>query len=242
MANETQFLINGNFFIARDITTRNEYFREIASAIKFTRFPNDEFVFFNNNNTTINQYDDQRRNTLGITDIDKINGDPLTFRTNFTYADSVDEFGVPFPSADALDDWLSENLGIEKITLIGAGYLTYVATDATLTGDGTPSNPLSVVPDADLYEERFDLLAPLVVSAWHSIHTGQPNRLLAISIDSDVNNNLCGVRATGSGLSRFLSIDKDSTSYWMVKADALGDIEVYTMSLGTEIRIESIIK
>lgn len=146
MADETQFKINGNFFIAKNITTNYEYFRTPLSGAKFTRTPDDKFVFFNNNDTTRNAYDDQKYNRLGIIDFQPDVSDIPEQRTSFDFADSLDSNGVPFASADAMDDWLSQNLGAGEVNVVITGFLTSVSTDATLTGDGTVDDPLSVVP------------------------------------------------------------------------------------------------
>lgn len=242
MANESQFLIRGNFIVVKDFTTNEEFIREPVSSIKFTRTKDDNFVFFNVT-PMISNYDSQQLNVLGRNTIEDVSGLINGSRSSFSYADSLDENGVPFVDADSMDQWLSTKLGATIIVNgDGSGYLTYVATDSTLTGDGTIANPLSVTPDADLYEQKWDQLIPTIASAWNRIGTGFPDRIMSISIQSDVNNNQVGVRQAGTSLGRYYTLDRQSCNYWIVKADNIGNIEVYTQSLNAEIRIESIIR
>ena len=234
----TKIYISGNFIIAEDLASRQPYFKLSVDKTYHLRDQTDTFAFFNN--TTSQRVDDVTRimqmgtmpdwNALVTTPAD---------RTVFEFSEIVDGAGVPYPSANAFDQFLNDNLGIARIDISGGGFLTYVATDASLTGDGTPSNPLSVVEN-NLYEERWDGLTSLVNGAWHVIPTSaNPNSLITIVIDSNINNNSCGIRAVGSGLDRRLVIDKDSTSYWQVLTDANGDIEVYTTSTDALIFVEA---
>jgi hypothetical protein len=242
MANESQFLIRGNFLVVKDFTTNDEFIREPVSSIKFTRTKDDRFYFFNVT-PMLNNYGSQQLNQLGVNRIEDVSGAVNESRSFFEFSNSVDENGLPFADADAMDEWLSTNLGATIIVNgDGSGYLTYVATDQTLTGDGTLANPLSVLPDADLYEQKWDQLIPTIASAWNRIGTGFPDKLMTISIQSDVNNNQVGVRQAGTSLGRYYTLDRQSCNYWVVKADNLGNIEVYTDSLDAEIRIESILR
>lgn len=223
----TELRINGNFLVIYDNATYTEYIRNIAAETTYQRRDDDKLAFFYKIPSPNNdQFSDEY--ILG------------TNYRSFLFSDVIDyDTGLVFPSADAFDDKMAEALGDAAGTAAN-GYLTYVATDATLSGDGTVGSPLSVVPDADTYTERWDLLASLIPAAWHTIPTGAPaGSIISIVIDSNINNNNVGIRAVGSGLSRILTIDKDSTAYFLTKVDASGDIEIYTLNTNVIIYVES---
>ena len=232
----TKIYISGNFLIAEDPISREPYFKVKVSGVHHLRDGDDNFSFFQDG--LVNNVDGQPQAlAFGIQKSWSWDTQELTQsgRTGFQFTDIVDGAGLPYADADTLDQYLNENLGA-----VCGSALTAVATDATLTGDGTFGNPLSVVPSSDFYEERWDSLTSLVGGAWHTINTGaSPNSLISIVIDSNINNNTCGIRAVGSGLNRTLVIDKDSTSYWIVKTDASGDIQIFTTNTNVLVRVES---
>jgi len=112
----------------------------------------------------------------------------------------------------------------------GGGGLTYVATDATLNGDGTPGFPLSVVPVLASYEERFDPFIALIASAWHTIIVPNTpiNELITVVCKTSTANVVIGVRMVGSGLQRRIQIDGESATSFNVRTDALGQIQLFT--------------
>lgn len=229
MANNLK--IKGNYLIITDDVSNEVYIREIRGELKFTKNDSDEFQF----EFVIAKIEQQQNSSFIV-------GEVLNL---FPFADFIDDrTSLPFVSVDELEDFLYENTGFISVDLTGSGgYLTYVATDATLSGDGTALYPLSVVPEVDKYQERFDSLSSLVGGAWHTIPTSAPaNSLITIVIDSNINNNSCGVRAVGSGLNRRVTIDRDSTSYWIVKTNIDSDIEIYTTSTDSQIFVESYLK
>ena len=138
-----KFEIKGNFLVISDAVIKNDIVRIGTNNVSFRRDRYDNFAFILDSGIN-----DEETNRLGLfkaLDFSNTYEAPIQW-TVFAFADIVDSTGTPFVSADGLDDWLSDNLGIEKIIFIGDGYLSSVSTDSTLTGDGTVSDPLSVVP------------------------------------------------------------------------------------------------
>lgn len=236
MANESKFEIKGNFLVVSNVTSRNEFFRVQINGVKFKRFPNDEFMFLNDA-PTVNNYGAQELNVLGINTLVTIANPNPESRTTFTFADSVDKDGVPFPSADAFDIWLSENLGCG---CGDSGGLTEVSTDATLTGNGTVGNPLSVV-SGDNYQERWDNFNANLTGAFHTVSVpgSPPNRIIGVFIDPQGNNTTVGVRTVGSALLKVTRIDNDSSAYFTTKTNEDGEIEVYTTNVNADFFVES---
>jgi len=120
MANETKFEIKGNFFVVTNVTTRQEYIREIPSKVKYRRDENDVFTFYQNIEFPRSI---QREYILGYTN----NTQTEEGRTSYTFGDTQDENGVLFTSADALDNWLSVRLGSSSngCSLNKQGFIDY---------------------------------------------------------------------------------------------------------------------
>jgi hypothetical protein len=227
--------VKGNFFTINNNVTKQDLIRLPAQAVSFVRQA-DYFAFYDRATGQLLTPEGQYSSTAGNLSEISIDQPAPVFGTAFIYSDLSDNLGAIFASADDLEDYLVNIIGALNLS----GFLTYVATDSTLTGDGTPANPLSVVPIGDTYQERWDILTPLMPSAWHPIPSGAPaNSLLTIAIDSNVNNNTVGVRQIGSSLQRLLTIDKDSTAFFIVRADVSSDIEIYTLDTDCIVRVES---
>jgi len=240
----TKIYKKGNFLIAEDIVTRDQFFRINPNDLGFIRDRFDNFRFVNKA-PVVNGYDAQALNVVGnIPSADIATITTPAIRYIYPASEIADSAGIiigqpgsQWADADEFDDWLSSELG--GCCDSGGGGLTSVATDATLTGDGTPGDPLSVASTPDQYEERWDLLNSLIGGAWHTIGTtANPDRVISVVFDSNVNNNSCGARAVGSSLNRRLVIDKDSTVFFNVMTDATGQIQVYTTNTNVQIRIE----
>lgn len=94
-----EFKIRGNFFSIKDIPTSIVYLNETIDSVKFYRDNLDVFSFFPKG-IGVNSISYQNLTVAG------------TQRNKFPFADIVDErTGLPFGSADVLDDYLSDNLG-----------------------------------------------------------------------------------------------------------------------------------
>ena len=117
----------------------------------------------------------------------------------------------------------------------GGGGLTYVATDATLNGDGTPGFPLSVVPIISSYDERFDPFLAIVGNVWETLIV--PNtpihKIITVVIKTSTANVIVGVREVGSGLQRRIQIDGESATSFNVSTDMFGQIEIYSSNIGS---------
>ena len=103
MANETKFEIKGNYLIAVNVTTRQEYFRENPERIKYTRSEDDDFVFYLNIETGNNI---PLKNAYILGKYSNNQG-----RTSFIFSDSLDDSNNPFTDADDFDTWLSTRTG-----------------------------------------------------------------------------------------------------------------------------------
>lgn len=136
-----EFKIQGFYFIVTDTITRDQIIRMPRQSVKHNRTASDDF-YFQNNAPVVNQYGQSNLNILGAQEDFPIpTATPPIPQTIFPFSGIIDfRTGLAFASADDLDDFLCDNLGF-----ISNG-LQQVSTDATLTGDGTPSHPLSVVP------------------------------------------------------------------------------------------------
>ena len=150
-----EFKIQGFYFIVTDTITRDQIIRMPRQSVKHNRTASDDF-YFQNNAPVLNQYGQSNLNILGAQEDFPIpTATAPVPQTIFPFAGIIDfRTGLAFASADALDDFLCDNLGF-----ISNG-LQQVSTDATLTGDGTPADPLSVVPASS-----NGLYAQTVVSA-----------------------------------------------------------------------------
>lgn len=107
MANETKIEIKGNYLVATDITTREQYFRLPLDQVNYNRDENDGF-WFTNNAASLGATQDL--NIVGNTK-SPILTEP-TGATYFEFASIVDSVGVPYASADAFEDFLAANLGV----------------------------------------------------------------------------------------------------------------------------------
>jgi len=149
-----EFKIQGFYLIVTDTITRDQIIRMPRQSVKHNRTASDDF-YFQNNTPVVNQYGQSNLNILGAQEdfpIPTVTA-PVP-QTIFPFAGIIDfRTGIAFTNADALDDFLCDNLGF-----ISNG-LQAVSTDATLTGDGTPADVLSVVASS------IGLYAQTVVSA-----------------------------------------------------------------------------
>ena len=148
MANELEIIINKRSIRGIDTTTKEEYFSTFIDQIRWKRDENDIFYFFNSV-PLINKGDNESLNKLGVTEV-KCN--EYTGKNYFTYDVTLNpDTGIVFVSADVMETWLGTNTGFYfdpnpiGVVVDITGVLTSVAHDATLTGDGTVGDPLSVV-------------------------------------------------------------------------------------------------
>lgn len=146
----TVLKISGNFLVIYEDTVYKEYIRNVLTETTFKRDENDKFTFF---------YKEAIFNSEQFTDVYILGNE----WRSFLYSDLIDiTTGLPFPDADTLESLLNNNLGIAAGGG-GGGGLTYVATDATLNGDGTPAFPLSVVQGTGLSTKSGKVLNPAFV-------------------------------------------------------------------------------
>lgn len=138
----TRIFIKGNFLIARSDLNNNSFIRVPKSDVIPFRDEFDNFGFFDRN-TLARIEGFQKLTQLGRIEEWNIDNEFPPSQTVFPFSDIVDELGAPYLSADDLDSLLLTNLGA-CATGGGGGGITYVATDATLSGDGTPGFPLHV--------------------------------------------------------------------------------------------------
>ena len=69
------------------------------------------------------------------------------------------------------------------------------------------------------------------MNTWHPITLNvEPNSIVLISMDSDSNRKLAGVREVGSVIDRTRTIDSNSMFSIPVKSDSNSQIEVYADS------------
>ena len=227
--------IVGNFLIAEDVSTKVQFFKVNIRGVHHKRSADDDFAFFQEGLFPLVSNEQPQYLQLGIQRAWEWDTTELEqqSQTTFAFSEIVDENEDPYFDADTLDQYLNDNLGKTEITLIGGGFLTYVATDATLTGDGRFGNPLSVVPAPDVYEERFDLFNAVVGGAWHTVIVPAVpvNRVITVLINVQSPNITVGVRSVLSALNRYGLIDGDGSVTMDVKTDGLGQIQVYTTSV-----------
>jgi len=230
--------ITGNFLVAEDSVSRTQFFKVNKKGVHHQRSADDDFSFFQEG--LFPQGSEQPQYLqLGAQTAWEWNTTELEqqSQTTFPFSDIVDGVGVAYPDADTFDQYLNDNLGVDEVVISGgSGFLTYVAHDATLTGDGTPAFPLKVVPLIGNYEERFDPFLPLVGGAWHVISlAGLPsNRLVEILCGPQINNQVVGIREIGSLLNRSVRLDVDSSFTMTVRTNALGQIEIFATSLSND--------
>lgn len=103
MANEAKIQIKNNYLVITDNTTGAQYIRKPVDKVQYNRDENDVFYFTDPSLAT----NDGTLNNLSVLGI-KQDG---TGRGYFAFADIVDSAGAPYASADALEDFLSRNLG-----------------------------------------------------------------------------------------------------------------------------------
>ena len=143
MANELEFIINNRSLRGIDTTTNAEFFSVFIDQFKWKRDKAGVFSFYNSIEI-VNSFGAENLNLLGV------NQDPLTGEQSGSSAwyfnNVIDpDTGIKFVSSDIMATWLGTNTGFffnpnPSVTSIA------VSTDATLTGDGTVGDPLSVVP------------------------------------------------------------------------------------------------
>ena len=153
--------------------------------------------------------------------------------TDVVAGDWEDNLAVVYTLA-TLTAFFRENTAIIP-TGGGGGGLTYVATDATLVGDGTPGFPLSVVPIISSYDERFDPFLAIVGNVWETLIV--PNtpihKIITVVIKTSTANVIVGAREVGSGLQRRIQIDGESATSFNVSTDMFGQIEIYSSNIGS---------
>jgi len=229
----TRIFIKGNFLIARSDLNNNSFIRVPKSDVIPFRDEFDNFGFFDRN-TLARIEGFQKLTQLGRIEEWNIDNEFPPSQTVFPFSDIVDELGAPYLSADDLDSLLLTNLGA-CATGGGGGGITYVATDATLSGDGTPGFPLSVVPIISAYDERFDPFLAIVGNVWETLIV--PNtpihKLITVIAKTSTANVIVGVRMVGSGLNRRIQIDGESATSFNVSTDMFGQIEVYSSNIGS---------
>ena len=227
----TKIFIKGNFLIAQSDVNNNSFIRIPKTDVIPLRDEFDNFGFFDRN-TLARIEGFQKLTQLGAMEEWNIDAALPPSQTAFPFSDIVDELGVPYVSADFLDDLLLSNLGACS-TGGGGGGITYVATDTTLTGDGTPGFPLSVVPIISSYDERFDPFLAIVGNVWETLIV--PNtpihRIINVVAKTSTANVIVGVRMVGSGLNRRIQIDGESATSFNVSTDMFGQIEVYSSNI-----------
>ena len=78
------------------------------------------------------------------------------------------------------------------------------------------------------YKEFFDSFKADFVNTWHPITLNvEPNSIVLISMDSDSNRKIAGVRQVGSTIDRTRTIDSNSMFSLPVKVDSNSQIEIY---------------
>lgn len=78
------------------------------------------------------------------------------------------------------------------------------------------------------YKEFFDSFSPSVISTWHTVTLNvEPNSIVLVSIDSNANRKVGGVREVGSNIDRTRTIDSNSMFSVPVKTDSNSQIEIY---------------
>lgn len=164
MANESKIAIKGNFIVISDITTNDEFIRGALDMVTFHRTATDDFIF-SNNSPTINAYGSQGLNILGVNALDPIDTAKSVSRTVFPFATIVDYLGVAFSSADVLDVWLSDNLGIidravvPNTNLAGSFSKTFTALTSISVAHG-----LGSFPNVNVLNSLNKVVIPLTIT------------------------------------------------------------------------------
>ena len=231
--------ITGNFLVAEDTDSRTQYFKVNTRGVHHKRSADDDFAFFQEGLFPQVSNEQPQYLQLGVQRAWEWNTTELENKsqTSFAFSEIRDKNGEPYFDSDTFDQYLNDNLGKTEVVVTGGGvpYLTYVATDETLTGDGTFDNPLSVVPLIERYEEKFDPFLALINASWHNIivPSAPINRVISVLISVNSPNITAGVRQVGSGFNRYGLIDGDGNITMNVKTNALGQIEVFTSNLAS---------
>jgi hypothetical protein len=193
---------DGEYYIVKNITT---------SVIYRGHFSNVRFLF-NNSQTTVIIYNLQ-------------NG--AIFNTATLISEFENEFGQVFDYS-LLTNYIIYNK--TKDPSSDGGGLALVTTDATLTGDGTPSNPLSVVPvsDVNIYNSDGTLTNTRVVSMGDNMLNFQANQA-GLIIESAANFTLVPLDILSTGntyglrVNSQLGIRTSGNTYGIVSsADSFG--------------------
>ena len=141
--------IKGNFLKTSDLVSKDQYIGVDASKASYIRDSLDNFAFMNNAQV-LNSYGSTEVNKLGRTEtLDPITDNGAKQAYTYPASEIVDSNGIAiggpggqWTDIDDFEDWLSNNLSKPP----ESDALKFVTTDATLTGNGTFANPLSVVP------------------------------------------------------------------------------------------------
>ena len=144
--------LKGNFLEIRDSVSRVEGIKYLAADLIPRRDRSDNFTFEKKCGGFL-VTEQTNNNRLGVNAPTGISGNQPESIVIYPATDIADpnglkigDPGAQWADVDDFDNWLNDNLGKKVIEINGAGFLTYVATDSTLNGDGTFANPLSVVP------------------------------------------------------------------------------------------------
>jgi len=154
--------IKDNWLLAEDSETRKIFLKISSKDAMHLRDSNNTFAFFYN--IPQNGTEGVVFTQLGAMQEWSIFNDEDTQNrvTQFGFLDIVKEDGLPYASADELDNYLNQELGEKSSSVQG---LTEVTHDSTLAGNGTKDNPLSVVPTAGGYFKDEVLITSGTISA-----------------------------------------------------------------------------
>jgi hypothetical protein len=161
----TKIYVENNFLIAEDSVSRNIYIKINSVDAFHLRDSVGNFAFFSN-------VASQSADGVSFVQLGAMQdwsflapSEPIvrTGSTVYPFSEIVKKDGLAYASADELNDYLNENLGV--ISGISPNYLTEVSHDSTLTGLGTISSPLSVVSSSGAYFKGEVLINSGTVSA-----------------------------------------------------------------------------
>lgn len=150
MANRV--IITGNFLRIYDDATHKDLIRGKRDLLNFLR-SGDNFLFINA--SPFGTFEGgQLDNTIGRNE-DLFIGETISKQTVFGVSELADKDGNPWPSADALDDFLSTNLGASQVQPVA--YTYDKITNLGFVGKGIgPARPTTVTVD-NSYIETFKI-------------------------------------------------------------------------------------
>ena len=133
----TKLYITQALIIAEDLATRTPYFKAKKEDVKHFRSVNDQFSFFPAEILPNSSVENQPIPLIIPKTLDwdttELEPEQLTY---LEFSDIVNDLGVPYASADALDDYLNENLGFfsnpDSITTQADGVILYNDYEATI--------------------------------------------------------------------------------------------------------------